>query len=64
MDLVQIVVVLVIIGVILWLINQYIPMSPPIKTVINVLVILFLCLWLLRISGIMGTLYIGPKGVR
>ena len=58
MDLISIVVVLVVVGVILWLVQTYIPMPAPIKTVIMVIVVLFLCIWLLRIFGI-GTMYVG-----
>jgi hypothetical protein len=47
---------LVVIGVALYLIETYIPMSPPIKTVIRVVVVLVLVLWLLRAFGINTTL--------
>lgn len=46
------IVLLVIVGVALYLIETYIPMSPPIKTVIRVVVVLFLVLYLLRLFGI------------
>ena len=59
MDLIQILVVLIIVGVILWMVQTYIPMAPPIKTIITVVVVLILCLWLLRIFGI-GTYVVGP----
>ena len=52
MDLIQLLVVLVVVGVVLWLINNYVPLQPPFKTVINVIVILILCLWLLRAFGL------------
>ena len=52
MSIIQLLVVLIIIGVILYLVNTYIPMAPPIKTVINVVVVLLLCLWLLEVFGI------------
>jgi hypothetical protein len=52
MDLIQLIVVLVVVGVILWLINTYVPMQPPFKTIINIVVILVLCLWLLSAFGI------------
>lgn len=45
-------IVLVIVGVCLYLAETYIPMSPPIKTVLRVVVVLFLILYLLRIFGI------------
>jgi len=52
MDLIQLIVLLVVVGVILWLINTYVPMQPPFKTIINIVVILVLCLWLLSAFGI------------
>jgi len=49
---IEILVVLVIVGVILWFVNQYIPMSPPFKTAVNVVAAIFLLLWLLRVFGL------------
>lgn len=48
----MLVLVLIIIGVGLWLINQYIPMAAPIKTILNVVVILFVVIWLLQAIGV------------
>jgi hypothetical protein len=53
---VGIIVVLVIVGVCLYLLNTYVPMVAPIKTIINVLVVLFLILWLLSAFGLIGPL--------
>ncbi len=55
MDLIQLLVVLVVVGVCLYLVQTYVPMAAPIKTIINVVVVLILCLWLLRTFGIMGS---------
>ncbi len=55
-SLLTVLIVLVIVGVCLYLINQYIPMSPPIKTVLNVLVVLILVVWLLQAFGIVGSM--------
>ncbi len=49
---IEILVTLVVVGVVLYLVNAFVPMAPPIKTVINVLVILCLCVWLLNVFGI------------
>ena len=49
---IQLLVVLVIVGVVLYLINNYVPMAAPIKTIINVVVVLAVCVWLLRVTGI------------
>jgi hypothetical protein len=56
MDLISILIVLVIVGVCLYLLETYVPLSPPIKTVIRVVVVLVLILWLLRAFGITGNL--------
>lgn len=48
-DLIAIIVVLVVVGVALWLINQYVPMDPKIKTILNVVVVLVAVLWLLNL---------------
>lgn len=52
MPLINLIIILIIIGVVLYLINNYIPMDAKIKTIINVLVVLVICLWLLNIFGI------------
>jgi hypothetical protein len=51
MSLLYIVLVLVIIGVVLWLINRFIPMDPKIKTIINWVVVIVVIIWLLRALG-------------
>lgn len=64
MGLIQIIIVLIVIGVLLWLVNTYIPMAPPIKTIINIVAILFVCLWLLSMFGVFSSNwgpYIGPS---
>lgn len=50
--LIQIVVVLIVVGVILWLINNYVPMAPPIKTLLNAVVVIALIVWILRVVGL------------
>jgi hypothetical protein len=45
-------VTLVVVGLILYLVENYIPMSPPFKIVIRVIVVLFLILWLVRLFGL------------
>lgn len=49
---IEILITLVIIGVVLWLIETYIPLSDPIKMIIRVLVVLFLAIWLLNMFGL------------
>jgi Flp pilus assembly protein TadB len=52
MDLIQVLIVLIIVGVVLYMVNTYVPMAPPIKTILMVVVVLVLCLWLLQVFGI------------
>lgn len=52
MPLLNIVVMLIIVGVGLYLINNYIPMASSIKTILNVVVVIAVCIWLLRIAGL------------
>jgi multisubunit Na+/H+ antiporter MnhB subunit len=47
MDLITLIVVLVVVGVLLYLINRYVPMEPRIKKILNVAVIIFVLLWLI-----------------
>ncbi|HBA84181.1 MAG TPA: hypothetical protein DCZ95_08830 [Verrucomicrobia bacterium] len=57
MPLINIVIVLVVVGAALWAINNYIPMAPPIKTILNVVVVIVVCLWLLQVFGIVGSIH-------
>jgi hypothetical protein len=54
MTLVNIVVVLVVVGLILWLINNYIPMAASIKSLLNIVVFVVVLVWLLQIFGVIG----------
>lgn len=56
MSIVTLIVVLVVIGVILYFINVYIPMDPTIKKILNAAVIIILILWLLQAFGLLGPL--------
>lgn len=56
MPLIQLVIVLVVVGVVLWLINTYIPMQATIKKILNVVVIIVVILWLLSVFGVLGSL--------
>jgi hypothetical protein len=55
MPLVQLIVVLVVVGVILWLVNSYIPMDAVIKKILNVVVVIAVILWLLSVFGVIGS---------
>ena len=54
MSLIYLLLVLVIIGVALYLVETYIPMDPPIKVIIRVIVIILIIVWLLQAIGFMG----------
>lgn len=56
MSLLHIILALVIVGLILWLINNYIPMDPKIKRAINIIVIVVLAIWLLKALGVVAYL--------
>lgn len=53
MGLVQLVITLVIVGVILWAVNTYIPMDGKIKQILNVVVVIAVVLWLLSAFGVL-----------
>ena len=54
MPLVNIVVALIVVGVALWLINRFIPMAGSIKTILNVVVVVSVGIWVLRVTGLWG----------
>ena len=52
MPLLNVVVVLVVVGVILYLINRFIPMAGSIKTILNIVVVCAVCVWVLQALGL------------
>jgi hypothetical protein len=56
MSLITIVIVLIVAGVLLWLINTYIPMDHKIKTIINVVIVIVVVIWLLKVFGLFSYL--------
>jgi hypothetical protein len=56
MPLVQIVLVLIVVGVLLWLINRYIPMQGTIKSILNAVVVIVVVLWILNVFGLFQNL--------
>jgi hypothetical protein len=52
MPLLNLIVPLVVVGVVLWLINRYIPMANSIKTILNVVVVVVVCVWVLQSVGL------------
>jgi hypothetical protein len=60
MSLLTIILVIVVVGVLLWAINSFIPMDSKIKSILNIVVVIVLILWLLQAFGVLGSL----SGVR
>ena len=56
MPLLNIVMVLIVVGVILWLINRFIPMQGTIKSILNGVVVIAVVLWLLNVFGFLTAL--------
>ncbi len=56
MSLVTLLIVLIVVGVILWLVNTYIPMDRKIKNILNIVVVILVVLWLLRAFGVLDSL--------
>lgn len=52
MPLINIVLVLIVVGVLLWLINRYIPMASSIKTILNIVVVVAVVVWVLQAAGL------------
>ncbi|WP_404711459.1 Thivi_2564 family membrane protein [Sphingomonas sp. MMS24-J13] len=56
MTLLSLIITLVVVGVLLWLVNNYIPMDGKIKNILNVVVVILVVLWLLQSFGLLGSL--------
>ena len=56
MPLINVVVALIVVGVLLWLVNTYIPMDGKIKSILNVVVVIGVVIWLLQVFGLIGDL--------
>jgi hypothetical protein len=56
MPLLNIVIALIIVGMGLWLINRYVPMAGSIKTILNVVVVIAVCVWVLQSTGLWAPL--------
>jgi hypothetical protein len=52
MPLLQVLMVLIVVGVLLWLVNNFIPMAGSIKSILNAVVVIGVVLWLLNIFGV------------
>lgn len=56
MPLMQVAVTLIVVGVLLWLVNRFIPMAGSIKSILNTVVIIVVVLWLLKVFGVLPSL--------
>jgi hypothetical protein len=56
MPILTILLVIIIVGVILYLVNRYLPMEPVIKNILYLVIVIILIIWLLRVSGLLGSL--------
>ncbi len=54
MPLIEVVIVLIVVGVLLWLVNNYIPMARSIKSLLNAVVVIAVVVWLLKVFGFWG----------
>ena len=56
MPLIQIVITLIIVGVLLWAVNRFIPMQSSINSILNGVVVIVVVLWLLNVFGVLDHL--------
>ena len=56
MPLLQILLTIIVVGVLLWLVNRFIPMAGSIKSILNAVVVIGLVLWLLNVFGLFHSL--------
>ena len=59
-SLVSLIITLIVVGVLLWLINNFIPMDAKIKGILNIVVVVAVVVWLLNLLGLMDSL----RGIR
>lgn len=56
MPLITVLLVLIVVGILLWLVNTYIPMDGTIKKIFNIVVIVVVIIWLLKVFGLFDNL--------
>jgi hypothetical protein len=54
MPIINLAITLVVVGVILWLVNTYIPMDSKIKRILNIVIVIAVVIWLLQVVGVIG----------
>jgi hypothetical protein len=56
MPILQVVITLIVVGVLLWLVNSFIPMANSIKTILNAVVVIVVVVWLLNVFGLLHSI--------
>ncbi len=56
MDIIQFVIILIVIGVLLWLVNNYIPMDRKIKQIVNIVVVIAVIIWVANLFGVFDSI--------
>ncbi len=56
MPLINVLITLIVVGVLLWLVNSFIPMAGSIKSILNAVVVIFVVLWLLDVFGVLHSI--------
>ena len=56
MPILNVLIILVVVGVLLWLVNTYIPMDRKIKNILNVVVVIGVVIWLLQVFGLLDSI--------
>ena len=56
MSLIALVITLMVVGVLLWLVNTYVPMDAKIKSIVNAVVVIVVVIWVLQAFGVLGAL--------
>ena len=56
MSLVGLILTLVVVGVLLWLLNNYVPMDRKVKSIVNAVVVIVVVIWVLQALGLLGSL--------
>ncbi|HEY3276860.1 MAG TPA: Thivi_2564 family membrane protein [Syntrophorhabdaceae bacterium] len=57
MPIIQVVIILIVVGVLLGLVNRFIPMAGSIKSILNAVIVIAVVLWLLSVFGLLGPLF-------
>ncbi len=55
MPILNVLLVIIVVGLLLWLVNRFIPMQSTIKMILNLVVVIVLIIWLLKVFGVWGT---------